>query len=609
MSNIQVQLRRGTTAQHSSFTGAQGELTVDTDKNALVLHDGATQGGIQVARESVVNVADYGAKGDGTTDDTSAIQNAIDTGAKTILFPEGVYKTTTSLNISSSASSDIILQGKGVTINFLPATELALLTNSKTDNTVLIEGITFNGNNSTRTVDRTSLGGDVDLSEAANIGLKDCTFQDMAAAAFVKLNVNNTASSSRVLIQNCLFKGGVEATTTTGDVSNYLGMRYAASPDVNMTWNILNNTFEGIVPSVTNHGIGGITIQGESSDIDATTGPKCRIDGNVFYNTGVDNGIGNNRIGAITVYRVAPYSVVTNNTVVVGYETGIDIHGSVGVLVSGNVLIDSPSGITYTARDATTELKNVAQGIISGNLIEGSEQAVTISGDANLGNTFEDMLVKGNIIKNCDRGLFVNELVGSLVINSNNFMDVSGTSASNDSQSISIFGDKDNSATKVDLHAVISSNSFDDNTSSIIVNGIESLNFSSNNLIDMSTSASNEHALVVSSVTDLIVSNSVFKNCEAFILINVSESANLNNNVFENPTNIRCIQFNGGEQTMVVNNIFNNCSNDVINYNALASGSRNVLHGNIFDSGATIRNASGETISYLGAAIGDTNLV
>ena len=37
----QVQLRRGTTVQHSTFTGALAELTVDTDTISLVLHDGA----------------------------------------------------------------------------------------------------------------------------------------------------------------------------------------------------------------------------------------------------------------------------------------------------------------------------------------------------------------------------------------------------------------------------------------------------------------------------------------------------------------------------------------------------------------------------------------
>lgn len=41
----QVRLRRGTTAQHSSFTGAQGEVTVDTDKKVVVVHDGSTAGG------------------------------------------------------------------------------------------------------------------------------------------------------------------------------------------------------------------------------------------------------------------------------------------------------------------------------------------------------------------------------------------------------------------------------------------------------------------------------------------------------------------------------------------------------------------------------------
>lgn len=45
----QVQLRRGTTAQHSSFTGAIAEVTVDTDKKTLVVHDGSTAGGSVVA--------------------------------------------------------------------------------------------------------------------------------------------------------------------------------------------------------------------------------------------------------------------------------------------------------------------------------------------------------------------------------------------------------------------------------------------------------------------------------------------------------------------------------------------------------------------------------
>jgi hypothetical protein len=50
-----LQLRRGTTSQHSSFTGAEGEVTVDTDKDTLVVHDNATAGGKPLATEAFAN--------------------------------------------------------------------------------------------------------------------------------------------------------------------------------------------------------------------------------------------------------------------------------------------------------------------------------------------------------------------------------------------------------------------------------------------------------------------------------------------------------------------------------------------------------------------------
>jgi hypothetical protein len=40
-----IQFRRGSTAQHAVFVGAPGEITVDTDKNVVVVHNGVTPGG------------------------------------------------------------------------------------------------------------------------------------------------------------------------------------------------------------------------------------------------------------------------------------------------------------------------------------------------------------------------------------------------------------------------------------------------------------------------------------------------------------------------------------------------------------------------------------
>ena len=53
----QVQKRRGTTSEHSTFTGAEGEITVDTTKDTAVVHDGVTTGGRPLAREDLNNVA------------------------------------------------------------------------------------------------------------------------------------------------------------------------------------------------------------------------------------------------------------------------------------------------------------------------------------------------------------------------------------------------------------------------------------------------------------------------------------------------------------------------------------------------------------------------
>ena len=52
-----LKLRRGSTSDHSSFTGAEGECTVDTTKDTLVVHDNSTAGGRPLLREDLNNLA------------------------------------------------------------------------------------------------------------------------------------------------------------------------------------------------------------------------------------------------------------------------------------------------------------------------------------------------------------------------------------------------------------------------------------------------------------------------------------------------------------------------------------------------------------------------
>ena len=57
MATTQVQFRKGTTPEHAMFTGANAEITVDTEKKTAVVHDGTDVGGfeLQRARWEVVN--------------------------------------------------------------------------------------------------------------------------------------------------------------------------------------------------------------------------------------------------------------------------------------------------------------------------------------------------------------------------------------------------------------------------------------------------------------------------------------------------------------------------------------------------------------------------
>jgi hypothetical protein len=45
-----VQLRKGTEQEHSSFIGAVAEVTVDTTKKTLRVHDGSTNGGFEITK-------------------------------------------------------------------------------------------------------------------------------------------------------------------------------------------------------------------------------------------------------------------------------------------------------------------------------------------------------------------------------------------------------------------------------------------------------------------------------------------------------------------------------------------------------------------------------
>lgn len=66
---------------------------------ALASGTGATRRSVRDKLREIVSVKDFGAVGDGTTDDTAEIQAAFDSGAKRVVFPPGTYVVSSQLDV------------------------------------------------------------------------------------------------------------------------------------------------------------------------------------------------------------------------------------------------------------------------------------------------------------------------------------------------------------------------------------------------------------------------------------------------------------------------------------------------------------------------------
>lgn len=107
-----IQFYRGTTTQHSGYTGPAGECTVDTTKSTLVVHDGKTAGGHPLVKESHTVTGDGYVLANGsrsTTIGSDALALSIDTDALKALLsdPTGTGTTAGNLKLSDAIDSGL----------------------------------------------------------------------------------------------------------------------------------------------------------------------------------------------------------------------------------------------------------------------------------------------------------------------------------------------------------------------------------------------------------------------------------------------------------------------------------------------------------------------
>ena len=114
----QLQIRRGTSTQVAAFTGAEGEIVVNTTNDSVHVNDGSTAGGFEMARADLNNVSDTDLNAALTGNTVSALTittltlgaTAITATGTELNLLDGVTATTAELNYVDGVTSAIQTQ-------------------------------------------------------------------------------------------------------------------------------------------------------------------------------------------------------------------------------------------------------------------------------------------------------------------------------------------------------------------------------------------------------------------------------------------------------------------------------------------------------------------
>jgi len=290
-----------------------------------------------------VSVLDFGADPTGTSDSTTAINNALVSGALNVFVPQGTYKVSNSLLVKSN--THFYGSGASSVLNWTGSNVVNVIQN-------------YNFNNSYIGVNPSTAD--------TNIEIDHLTINCLATTIGAGNGGIYFANVIKGFIHNCFI-------TNPG----HAGITVAPCTDIN----IYNNTISGGNVTSANNGI--------STD---NAGSRITISNNIL-NSIYDSSIG--------IHNSSTYVTVIGNVIngtVIGQ--GIDLAGCQKVSVTGNV-INGANNISIYAHDQyaiSTAYICTEISIVSNIINVAGNHAIEIS-DSNTGNTY-DIAVVGNVIKN-----------------------------------------------------------------------------------------------------------------------------------------------------------------------------------------------------------------
>jgi hypothetical protein len=194
-----------------------GDLTVTGAIAGNVTSTGSTTARSLATRfADVVNVKDYGAVGDGVTDDTTAIQTALDSGEARVFIPEGTYNIATTLDIPSNVQ--LIGSGYNTVLKSTSASAVRIIElTSKTN--VTISNIRFD---QTRT-DATNYKSSIQLFTCTSVKIEDVW--SISSASTPDHTGVFMVDCDDCVVDNLYFDGGADMNAYAVNITGCKGCR------------------------------------------------------------------------------------------------------------------------------------------------------------------------------------------------------------------------------------------------------------------------------------------------------------------------------------------------------------------------------------------------
>ena len=380
---------------------ARWELVRDSTGTPITLYPDTGTG----SASSAVSVKDYGATGDGVTDDTVSIQSALNVGGR-VFIPGGTYMTSSSLYVKSDTS----VYGEGIGI-----TTIKLLPGSQTGLTTLLDApILAAGDSVGVRYTLANLGSNITVSDLT----LDCDYSNQTRATAnggcncLRFAYVDGVNIQRIEAKNCL-ETGIEVTysnnvliesnvvSSVGKIpviadANGIGVYYGHSDGMGQNTIIAHNRISdvGVSGAFASEGIAtfdldyvtisgndiGTVINGAGVEVNVSAGLSCvgyNINGNNIHDCSGQYGLG------ITASAAAAGSisnmVVTSNSISNVTNSGIYIGSVSDLSVSSNTVYNSNTS-AHAIYFVGIDVLSSSNPSVSGNVVSFVSAAATVYG-------------------------------------------------------------------------------------------------------------------------------------------------------------------------------------------------------------------------------------